>query len=307
MEQQAEWVGKELHDLDGFVMLNKLAVTKIAKKFDKVLVEKSLAWAKVRVEMEPLLNVNLGAQLIMLSDVWHAIRRAAPTGEKVDGPADDGAAWVAPTEFKRSTTKYWVLRSRETWPSNSVIRSLRPTETQLSHIPSRHNRNRPQPQVKPENVMALITAVVRELPILVIGRKMLQAQAKEERAFGVEQVQSRCTSVLSRHDRCMHDAHARPSRIPLPSSPPPSSPPIPLPSPVAMRVVGEEMSRDKESITARLRFSFPPNATGDACRLLGKALRMMRRLKRLDLMTATSRSGGSPDSERLLLHLLAVF
>ena len=156
MALDANAVGDSMVELDRFARLNILALRKICKKVDKVSSngDSAKTWLEERLEKEGFSSPPaLDALLSLLSDVHSLLRQRRDEESNGGKPRADAAGpWRPPTEFERSTDKYWV---------------------------------------KPEDVPAVMVKILRQIPVLIMHRPpagatrestaslLLQTQAKE--------------------------------------------------------------------------------------------------------------------------------
>ena len=113
--------------LDRFCLLNYTGFIKLVKKHDRLTQHSTLPWLLTRLSNDgSFMQHRFDTLVTSLSDAYAALRarRAGASGK----PA---AAWVPPSNFERSTTKYWVA---------------------------------------PEDVVAVKCALVKHLPVLIFGR-----------------------------------------------------------------------------------------------------------------------------------------
>ena len=119
LHEDATVVGNDVVRLERFITLNTIGFRKITKKFDKVFGERALVWLEARLDTENFCNLEIDRFIITLSDIWSVLRdrrevarrgrEDAPLPSELKTPATaPKKTWQPPSDFERSTTKYWV-------------------------------------------------------------------------------------------------------------------------------------------------------------------------------------------------------
>jgi len=135
LESETDVLGQEFILLHKFINQNSMGFSKIAKKHDKKTGLASRPWLEARLSYgESFILVKFDILIVGISDVYSRIRKLRETIKKQrEGTVgQDEDMWVPPQSFERKTTKYWV---------------------------------------EPENLLAVKIMIVKQLPVLIFGRK----------------------------------------------------------------------------------------------------------------------------------------
>jgi len=106
LTQVTEDASAQIVELMEYVEICRTACRKAAKKFDKVQRTSLGSWLVAQLALQPFCNVSLEPLIVMLSDGFASLR-AASNPPKTDAEGRP-IEWVPPSDFERSTTKYWV-------------------------------------------------------------------------------------------------------------------------------------------------------------------------------------------------------
>ena len=89
--------------LDRFVLLNYTGFVKITKKHDLLTGHNTLPWLLTRLSVDgSFMQQRFDTMVTSLSDAYAAVRA------RRSGTSGKQSTWVPPSNFERSTTKYWV-------------------------------------------------------------------------------------------------------------------------------------------------------------------------------------------------------
>ena len=89
--------------LDRFVLLNYTGFVKIVKKHDLLTGHNTLPWLLTRLSVDgSFMQQRFDTMVTSLSDAYAAVRA------RRSGTSGKASTWVPPSNFERSTTKYWV-------------------------------------------------------------------------------------------------------------------------------------------------------------------------------------------------------
>lgn len=106
LTQVTEDASAQIVELMKYVEICRTACRKATKKFDKVQRTSLGSWLVAQLALQPFCNVSLEPLIVMLSDGFASLR-AASNPPKTDAEGRP-IEWVPPSDFERSTTKYWV-------------------------------------------------------------------------------------------------------------------------------------------------------------------------------------------------------
>jgi len=135
LEAETDGLGQEFVLLHKFILQNSTGFSKIAKKHDKKTGLASRPWLEARLSYgESFILIKFDTLVVGISDVYSRIRKLRETIKKQrEGTmGQDEDLWVPPQSFERKTTKYWV---------------------------------------EPEHLLAVKIMIVKQLPVLIFGRK----------------------------------------------------------------------------------------------------------------------------------------